>query len=280
MQVRESIRRSPNRTYFAIAYLLSGVGVLLVYGPEWFAGRRSAAAETTRSLAAFPILVVGVGLTGLGLTAVVDGRAGVRALVARMGRWRVGVRWYAVLLLPPTLILAVLLLLRAVASPAFAPKVFLPGLLFGLPAGFFEELGWTGYAYPRLRAASRFRPLAVGVGLGVLWGLWHLPVVDHLGAASPHGAAWLPFFLSFIAVVTAIRVLIVWVYVNTDSVLLAQLLHFISTGSLVVLSPVSVSPAQEAFWYAAYAVALWLVVALPVAAYRLHTPDLAARPAQ
>ena len=92
-------------------------------------------------------------------------------------------------------------------------------------------------------------------------------MVDYLGAAVPHGVYWLPFFLAFIAILTAIRVLIVWVYSNTSSVLLAQLMHASSTGFLVILGPSHVSPAQEALWYAVYAAFLWMVVALVIARY-------------
>lgn len=81
---------------------------------------------------------------------------------------------------------------------------------------------------------------------------------------------WLPFFLAFIAILTAIRVLIVWVYSNTNSVLLAQLMHASSTGFLVILGPAHVSPAQEALWYAVYAAVLWMVVALVIARYGKH----------
>jgi len=77
----------------------------------------------------------------------------------------------------------------------------------------------------------------------------------------------LPFFLAFIALVAAMRVLIVWVYSNTNSVLLAQLMHASSTGFLIILSPSSVSPAQETLWYAIYAAVLWLVVALVATRY-------------
>ena len=166
---------------------------------------------------------------------------------------------------PPVLILAVLLALRTLVSPVFAPNIFLLGIPFGVIPGFFEEVGWTGYAFPKMRV--KHSALAAGLLLGVLWGLWHAPVVDYLGAAAPHGVSWLPFFLAFIAVVTAMRVLIVWVYSNTGSVLLAQLMNASSTASLVVLGPSRVSPAQETLWYAVYAVVLWIVVALVIARY-------------
>jgi membrane protease YdiL (CAAX protease family) len=211
------------------------------------------------ALTTFPLMVVGVGLTGIALTAAVDGRAGLGSLFGRIGRWRVGIAWYAVaLLLPPVLIGAVLFVLRSTVSPAFAPNFFLLGILFGVPAGFFEEIGWTGYLLPRLVAKRNALPAAIG--LGVLWGLWHTPVVDSLGSASPHGAAWLGFFLAFVALVAAIRVVIVWLYRNTGSVLLAQILHASSTGSLVIFGPAGVTPGQEALWYAVYAAVLWVVV--------------------
>jgi len=50
-------------------------------------------------------------------------------------------------------------------------------------------------------------------------------------------------------------------------VLLCQLMHVSSTGSLVIFSPPRVSAAQEAFWYAVYAAALWIAVALLALVY-------------
>src|SRR6476619_6393063 len=88
-----------------------------------------------------------------------------------------------------------------------------------------------------------------GVVLGLLWGFWHLPVIDFLGVATPHGKYLVLFFLAFIAVLTAMRLLIAFVYSNTESILLAQLMHIISTGSLVMFGPVRVSPSEETLWY-------------------------------
>src|SRR5262249_3420793 len=156
---------------------------LVVLGPKLVRGETIPALD---ALLLFPVLVVGVGLTGLVLTALVDGRDGVRALVSRMRHWRVGVQWYiAALLLPPVLILAVLLAFRSLVSPTFVPNFFPIGFLFGIIPGCFEEIGWTGYALPRMQAGRS--SLAASLLLGVLWGIWHVPVVDSLGAAAPHG---------------------------------------------------------------------------------------------
>src|SRR5579885_1276870 len=135
------------------------------------------------------------------------------------------------------------LFFRMLISPIFTPKLNLFFILYGIFPGVLEEIGWTGFAYPRMRLKQS--ALGAGVLLGVLWGLWHAPVVDYLGGAAPHGAYWLPFFLSFIAIVTAMRVLIVWIYSNTNSLLLAQLTHISLTASLAVLGPVPLTPNQE-----------------------------------
>jgi len=108
----------------------------------------------------------------------------------------------------------------------------------------------------------------------LLWSAWHIPVVDFLGAATPHRRFWLSFFLAFAAVMTAIRVLMCWVFANTRSVLSSQLLHISSTSSLVVFSPARVNAAQEVSWYLLYALTLWLVVAIVL---RIYSKTLARR---
>ena len=263
MNIKAFIQRHCVVTYFVIAFLISYGGFLVVVGPKLLRGE---AMQSMDAFLLFPVIIVGVCLAGITLTGVVDGRSGLRDLFSRMGRWRVGVQWYAVALLtPPVLILAVLLTFRTLVSPVFTPHFFPIGILFGLAPGLFEEVGWMGYAFPRMHLQRN--ALSASLLLGVLWGLWHAPVVDYLGVATPHGVYWLPFFLAFIALVTAMRVLIVWVYSNTRSVLLAQLMHASSTGFLVILAPLSISPAQETLWYAVYAAVLWIVVALVVARY-------------
>ncbi len=233
--------RSPLVCYFVLAYAASGLALTVIGWPKLDATDDRPAA----SLAMFPVVVIGAGLAGLAMTAATGGREGLRQLRARLTRWRLG-RWWLVLLLPPLGILAVLTAFRLFVSPSFAPQFLAFGIGIGLVAGLFEEIGWTGFAYPRLRA--RFGALGGALLLGMLWAFWHFPVVDSLGAASPHGAAWPAFFASFAALIVAMRILIAWLYVNTGSVLGAQLLHASSTGFLVVLGAPGVSPSQEALW--------------------------------
>jgi membrane protease YdiL (CAAX protease family) len=255
--IRAFVQRHPLVSYFGLTYLISWLGAFLLAAPRFLQGEPLSKMD---GLLLFPVLLLGPPIAGLTLTGLVDGRAGLRDLRARLGRWRLAPRWYAALLLPPALILAVLVALRALVSPIFVPHFFPLGLAFGLIADSVEEIGWTGYAFPKLQA--RYGALSASLVLGVLWGLWHAPVVDYLGAATPHGASWWAYFLAFVAVMTAMRVLIAWLYTNTRSVLLAQLLHGSSTGALIMLSPSPIAPGQEALWYAVYAAVLWSVVAL------------------
>jgi membrane protease YdiL (CAAX protease family) len=116
------------------------------------------------------------------------------------------------LLIPPVLVFITLLGLKTFLSLAYSLNRLLLGISFGLAAAFFEEIGWMGFAFPKM-CQSR-GPLAVSVLLGVLWGASHLPVVDCLGAATPHGAFGLPFFLAFISAMTAMRTLIAFLCVS------------------------------------------------------------------
>jgi membrane protease YdiL (CAAX protease family) len=73
-----------------------------------------------------------------------------------------------------------------------------------------EEIGWMGYAFPKMR--SQEDAFAPSILLGLLWASWHLPVINYLGTATPHGAYWYAFFLAFTVAMTATRVLICWIY--------------------------------------------------------------------
>jgi len=249
------LQRHPVWSYFGSTFAISWTAALCVASP-WLVHSQSV--PTLAGILMFPAMLLGPSITGLILTRMVCGPVGLRALGARLLRRPPRPIWYGVLLIPPVLVLGVLLLLQSFVSKTFTPNLYLAGVVFGIPAGYLEELGWTGFAFDQLRVHRS--PFAAAVLLGVTWAVWHLPVVDFLGAAHPHGSFWLPFFFAFGAAMTAMRVLICWLYMNTDSLAAAQLLHMSSTGALVVFGAPGLGALQETSWYGLYAIALWLVV--------------------
>ena len=101
-------------------------------------------------------------------------KAGLREVLRRLLRWRVGARWYAVALLPAPLLAAAVLFALSLSSPIFTTADKTAVLLSGIAAGLttvLEEIGWTGFAVPRLR--RRYGVVTTGLIVGVLWGAWH-----------------------------------------------------------------------------------------------------------
>ena len=176
-------------------------------------------------------MVLGPTLSALVVTGASEGREGVRRLLGRIVLWRVGFRWYAFVLLGIPAIVLVSALVMPGALAAFdasaVPRVLflyvLAGFFFLFAGGpFFEEIGWRGFALPRLQRL--YGPLVGSLVLGVLWGLWHLPLFLIPSWDTPHGSV-LDVAL-FVVLVLALTVVLTWVFNNTKgSVLLAILAH-------------------------------------------------------
>jgi membrane protease YdiL (CAAX protease family) len=144
--------------------------------------------------------------------------------------------------------------------PELKPTFLQIGILFGLSAGFLEEIGWMGFVYPKMRL--RFSILRASIYLGLIHALWH-GVADFLGNVNSFGENWLPYFAGFFVFVVALRVIIAWVYENTGSLLLAQLIHASSSGFLsVFVARTEFSGETWYIFYVAYAVVIWLVAAI------------------
>jgi uncharacterized protein len=256
-------RRHPIVTYYGLVFAISwGLG-LIVLGPETFVGSKPI------SRAQLPLLYVvalaGPSVAGLLSIGLVRGRAGMRDLLSRLLRWRVSPRWYAVALLTAPLLTTVTLLALSLISPNFLPAIMGSGdkmrlLVFGIAVAlivpFGEELGWTGFAIPQLM--HRYGVVATGLIVGLLWGVWHFPLfvgsVPSILYLAVLLFSWLPPY----------RVLMVWVYDHTESLLVAMLMHMVIVFGSLVLIPTTTTPSEIAVIDLVFAAGLWLLVAAVV----------------
>ncbi|MEO8545748.1 MAG: CPBP family glutamic-type intramembrane protease [Burkholderiaceae bacterium] len=257
MRFETLLRRYPVCSFFALAFGISWGGILFVLNATDFNLLDLRPLDTGLI---FVLMLLGPSVAGLALTALLEGRAGLHRLRARSAQWRAGLRWYLVALMTmPLLLLATLWPLSIFLDPAFSPRFQWPLFAIGLVAGSFEEVGWTGFAAPRL--LHRQRLFVAGLWLGLLWALWHV-LVDFRQNSSALGTLWLlEFAVFYVGALTAYRLLMTWVYANTQSLLLAVLMHASYTGWLFVLYPAT-SLEQGLVWQTGFTVVLWVAVAV------------------
>ena len=258
------VKKHPILSYYVLAFAISWGAILVVVGPSGFISMTG----TSPSFALVGLAsLLGPGLAGMLMIGVGDGRAGFRELRSRLRRWRVGGRWYAVALLTAPLVTIATLLALSLTSTTFLPAILteddkasllLAGLTTGLIVPLFEEVGWTGFATPRFRLRRSI--LGTGVVMGLLWGAWHFPLFA--GTAASSGAIHPVLYLGtmLFSWLVPYRVLMVWVYDRTTSLLVAMVMHVPITVSQYVLRPAAI-PAEATFVsLVVYAAALWAVV--------------------
>jgi membrane protease YdiL (CAAX protease family) len=270
MSIKAFIKNHAVPAYFVLTFAISWGGFLLVVGPSGFGS------TSWQTDARFPFAVLamlaGPSIAGVLLTGLIDGKAGLREILRRLFRWRVGAGWYVVALLPAPLLAAAVLFALSLTSPIFTAADKTAVLLSGIAAGLttvFEELGWTGFAVPRLR--RHYDVVTTGIIVGVLWGAWHF--LQGLFISGTYaGELSLAFFLSMnffaaVAQLTAYRVLLVWLYDRTGSLLLVTLMHASLTASTIfIFTPLATGMSFLTYVWV-LAAALWVVVAAVVAAY-------------
>jgi len=207
-------------------------------------------------------------MAAIALTAAKKGGAGIRALLGPILVADVPVRYYAfAIFYMVTVKLAAAMLHRAIlgAWPAFetASVALMPfAVAFSTPFQAGEEIGWRGYALPRL--AARMGLGRASLVLGAIWALWHLPQFYIADGDSYHQS-----FLAWAPQVVAVSVAMAWLYARTGSLLLVMLLHAAVNNTRDIV-PAAVTPAPGVFSIQASSVSwLGLLVAWLIAAVLL-----------
>lgn len=179
-------------------------------------------------------------LAAIIVSSLTGGRTAVTTLLRKILIWRVGIQWYIIALGLPVLIDLVAvgfgLLLGSPTATRFGSLSILTLLFFPFALG--EELGWRGYALPRL--LEKNNPLTAGLILGIIWAAWHLPTY-----LPGQALADSPPLASTITII-AYSLILTWLFINTmGSVLIAVLFHGAANAAGILLVGMS---SDEANW--------------------------------
>ena len=215
------VRKYPALSLFVLAVFLGT--------PPLVAINAGLLPEAADQLAAFSPIIAAF------ILAAIEGRkGGVKELLGRVTIWRVGIQWWVFALLFPIIpAVAALYLFDLFGGPAvdwsglrplssIVPSIIILTVL----AGFGEEFGWRGFAMPRLQ--TRHNALVSSLIIGVLWGMWHIPLFLTKGTIQSKWlaeAGWIaPLGYTVFCIAWSIQY--TWVFNNTKgSVLLAAFLH-------------------------------------------------------
>ncbi len=226
------VSRRPLITFFFLAYAITWVlwGVMISLSLDI----KSPFGSVINALAIF-----GPTLAGIILTAILHGKQGLSELLGRLSPASTGSRWIGIALLIPFLNINVALLIGiGMGSPAPSKLIggvwLLPLLLEALRIFFIggplgEEIGWRGFALPRL-LQGKTDAMKASLVLGLIWGIWHAPIYAVSGTGQNDmlrsGASFLVLFPAFVIWVMGLAVMFTWLYKNTKgNLLIAILFH-------------------------------------------------------
>ena len=237
--------------YFVLAYLFSWTMVALI--PVSFV---------------FALLALfGPALAAILVTSVSDGRRGLHDLFRRLTIWRVGVVWYALAIGVPLLVAMFAQAAHAlvVGGPiGMSASTPLPLMLILALLVVGEEIGWRGFALPRLQ--HRYNGLAASLILGTVWACWHLA-----NATIPGLEAYRSSFPAFLFFVLGQTIFFTWMWNRTaGSLLLVWILHAMVNTSINLFF---VGDQAQEWWFAGAALAVVAMVVLLA-----DGPELARRP--
>jgi uncharacterized protein len=248
------MRKYPVTWFYILAFGISWLGMISIV----LSSRGIAPFDSPYFQFLSIFYVVGPALAAAIVSQVAHVKTGIRDLLKGLTRWRVGVVWYIVAVLSPVVLLTVAqVVTKLLGLPVTIamPQVNLsPYVIFGFGVSFFantcEEIGWRGFALPRLQ--KRHNALLATLIVGILWGFWHFPLVFLAGPMSEYPFLW------FISIVTD-AFIYTWIYNSTKgSILLVALFH--GSGNIVGAFIPGVSPVAYALLNCVVAIVLIAVL--------------------
>jgi membrane protease YdiL (CAAX protease family) len=249
--------------YFLLAFSFSWGLILILAGPGNIPINPQKSQELLPLL--YVSMLVGPSLGGLIMIGLLEGKNGYHKLLSSFMKWRVNIWWYVFALFTAPFLAIMILLILSFLNPNFQfgfsnsdniAVLLINGIIAGIMVGIFEEIGWTGFVIPRLNL--KYNILKTGLIVGVLWGLWHfilfweddsffklLPILILLGRLF----AWLPPF----------RIIMVYVYKSTKSLLLTVLTHASLVFTTTVIVPMNLTGKDLLIWLIIWGGSLWII---------------------
>lgn len=173
------------------------------------------------------------------ITAASDGKTGVKRFLHRYGQWRVGWHWYLIFLFgfPALYLVSATFWLGAVPWQALVQQwptfftVYLPAvLIFPALINWGEEAGWRGFAQTHMQPLYGALPTSLLVGL--LHGLWHLPIFLLVTGPVALGPFDLNEFLLNTLLIMSVALIWTWIFNGAQqSILIASLTHAAFNGT-------------------------------------------------
>lgn len=274
------IKRNQIPLFFVLTFLISWGFILVLIAIN---GMPTTMPEAQAQLPlTIMVFLCGPLVSGLLMIGLVDGRKGFHELLSRLTKWRVSFAWYAVALLTAPSVFALVHYLLFQISPVYSPgflgpnvaSMILQSILSGIVVGICEEIGWSGFVIPKVRL--RHSILTTGLMVGVIWGAWHIMANDiwairaYSGGLNPVVYAVLAGVSFLIGQLPPYRLLMVWVYDNTDSLLIMMMMHSSLTTCSIAFSPTSMAGWQVFIYSLSVAAATWFVAGVVVWVNRKH----------
>ncbi|HJV12677.1 MAG TPA: type II CAAX endopeptidase family protein [Propionibacteriaceae bacterium] len=257
--MRSFVSRHPVMSYLLLAFAIfwaSWMPVLLVGAPP-------------RPFSALGA-ILGLALPAFLVTAATDGRTGVRDVLRRTLRWRLGIGWYLLALLAiPIVALLLAPLFVSPALPQGFPQTwallftkFAPQLLLALvTVQLFEELGWTGFVQHRLQA--RHGALKASLLVALAFAFLHLPTYLSAPISGQSALRDLSVMLIVIPFAVCFRILITFSYNRTRfSVLIAAITHASFNEASEIISPNVPGPLGQVLTFASVGLLALLAVVI------------------
>jgi len=183
-----------------------------------------------------PLIMIFIpALMAILLTSLSEGRKGVIALLQKLIQWRIPLKWLVISLglafglrLAMSLLALLLGWIPTIRFNAWSPQQFMIIGVFTLIGAIMEELGWRGYALPKL--LSQRSALISALLIGIPWGILHIGLI--LPGQMNAGTSGLETILYLIA----LSVVLTWLFVQTRGNLVVVILYHAGENFFVFLN--------------------------------------------